>query len=119
MSSKAKRSTSEKTAELRKQNAQALFPDVPCDSADEIAILENCIKLMGILTNQMQEWIEDNEIEADTPFCTGFSMFEIVQRLLLFGTGHSGGRSTMKKCTELGVSPNKMVYFGSEEEDDG
>ena len=102
------------------QRAQELFPDVPCDSADEMTILGNCVDLMDMLMGRVQEWIDLNEIDASPSFGTAFSMFEIVQRLFLGETGHSGGRFTMKKCIELGITdPSKLVWFGTEEEDDG
>jgi len=54
----------------------------------------------------------------------GYSLtyFEIIQRLFLYHTTHSGGASTRAKCKELGLDPNQCVSFHrdrGDEEDDG
>ncbi len=60
------------------------------------------------------EYKEKSECEL------GYSMtyFEIVQRLLLYHTSHSGGTSTRAKCRELGFDPNQCVEFHRDMEDE-
>lgn len=50
----------------------------------------------------------------------GFSLtyFEIVQRLLLYHTSHSGGTSTQAKCCELGFDPSEYVSFNRNRNED-
>ncbi|SHI75815.1 hypothetical protein SAMN02745975_00548 [Geosporobacter subterraneus DSM 17957] len=42
--------------------------------------------------------------------------FEIVQRLLLQKTSHSGGTSTRKKCEQLGFDSYETIIIGESED---
>ncbi len=113
--------------------AKAATPDkgsVPSHSEHDIVL--GCIGLINEVLNgefaifeqleadgfNFDEYREKSECEL------GFSLtyFEIVQRLLLYHTSHSGGTSTRAKCRELGFDPSQCVSFhrdrGDEEGDD-
>ena len=75
-------------------------------SHSEKHILEGCIALMTELTDSFAEWLEWQGIEVpeEERFCHRFYYTEIVERLFLWHTHHSGGTSQRMKCEELGVS---------------
>ena len=77
-------------------------------------IVRECISLMQSLMSRFEEWLEWMDIEVDSKeevFWTEFTYFEIVQRLLLFSTNHSGGNSTRELCGKLGFDFSKTVAF--------
>lgn len=82
------------------------------ESHDEKAILEGCIAMMQSVGGRVNEWIEwlgiwpDDENEY---LDFGWYYSEIVRRLFLWNTTHSGGTSTYAKCRELGVDPCDTV----------
>lgn len=85
-------------------------------SHSEKQIYEGCISLMNQLFGQIKEWLHDMEYisEDDDPeelFSTGFYNTEIVERLFLWNTTHSGGTSQRLKCKELGIDPSESIYF--------
>lgn len=80
----------------------------------EKEIVENCISLMYNLTEHFKEYLEFMNIEPESDeeiFGVSYSYFEIVQKLLLNGTSHSGGTSTRTKCKELGFDSSDVISF--------
>lgn len=101
---------------LAKREPQA--PEqVETESHSEAAILKGCIALMQGLTEHFREYLEFIGIDLDgldeeELFSVSYTPFEIVQRLFLWETRHSGGTSTRKKCAELGIEDaTKSIYF--------
>ena len=90
---------------------------VETESHSEAAIFEGCIALMQGLTEHFREYLESLDIDLDgldeeELFSVSYTPFEIVQRLFLWETRHSGGTSTRKKCAELGIKDaTKSIYF--------
>lgn len=84
---------------------------VRIESQSEAQILKGCIELMQSVTNTFNEFI-------DYDFNISYSYFEIVQRLFLQHTNHSGGTSTRAKCKELGVDSSDRVVFGAHDEEE-
>lgn len=94
-------------------------PDLSPHSEREIVV--ECLGLMDSLVEDFREYLAYvgiDESEEEFPFSTSKSYFEIVQRLLLIGTRHSGGTSTRAKCRELGFDPSERRVFGKEKEDE-
>ena len=95
-------------------------------SHSETEILNGCIALMQELVSDFQDWYlyvhGENaleELDEEEMFCIRKTYFEIVKRLFLWGTHHSGGNSTRAKCDELGVKDwSEDIEFGFEVEDD-
>lgn len=101
--------------------AIAAAPDIPdhIESQSESQILESCIELMIDLTDSFLEWYDyvhgENamkNLDTEERFNTTLSYFEIVQKLFLQHTHHSGGTSTRQKCKELGISDDDGIIFG-------
>lgn len=91
-------------------------------SHSEAEIVNGCIALMQELTGQFEDYLSFMGITPDSEeerFRTRFSYFDIVQRLLLWNTYHSGGTSTREKCRELGFDPGDGVSFEDERFDEG
>jgi len=89
---------------------------------DPIDIVRECISLMQSLMDRFEEWLEWQDIAVDSEeetFYTEFSYFEIVQRLLLFHTNHSGGNSTRELCEKLGFDSSKTVAFYDTRQEEG
>lgn len=91
-------------------------------SHSEKDIYDGCIDLMNMLTDRFHEWldfigVDITELDDEEQFCTGFYPTEIVERLFLMNTSHSGGTSQRMKCAELGIDTDNMVEFGFSEED--
>lgn len=93
------------------------------ESHSEMEIVKGCIALMQQLTGRFEDYLDfiGNAPDDEEGFATSFSYFEIVQRLLLWKTHHSGGTSTIEKCRELGFDSSDTVIFEDErgKEDDG
>lgn len=53
----------------------------------------------------------EDEERFDCRIGFSYSYFEIIQRLFLWGTNHSGGTSAHAKCMELGVDAGAAVDF--------
>lgn len=92
-------------------------------SHSEKDIYEGCIALMQELTDRFKEWLEWQDIEMDREeaFCTTFYPTEIVRRLFLWHTKHSGGTSCRMKLNELGVDDETIqfdVYDEGEEDEE-
>lgn len=99
--------------------------DKDLESHDEKHILKYCISLMRELVGKFEEWYEYvhgedsiKELCEDEKFCYRMSYFNIVQKLFLLSTSHSGGTSTRAKCKQLGVDSSDEIEFsfGDDEE---
>lgn len=55
--------------------------------------------------------IDLTELPDDEHFKVCYTNAEIVNRLLLSTTTHSGGTSTRQKCKELGLDSSKSIEF--------
>lgn len=87
------------------------------ESHSELEIVKGCISLMQMLMGRFEEYLDWMGVSPDSEeerFLTQFSYFEIVQRLLLWTTSHSGGTSTMQKCAELGLDSGDCAVFEDE-----
>ena len=88
--------------------------DAPITSHSERDILDACVELMQGMADEFMEYLEyvgyEPEEYEKQPFCNK-TYFEIVQRLFLWNTNHSGGTSTMKKCKALGVDSGASVAY--------
>lgn len=90
-------------------------------SHSEEEILKGCISLMHELTGRFADYLEYIGVDPDSEeeiFSTRFSYGEIVKRLFLWKTTHSGGTSTGMKCSNLGVEYGKGVTFSVESEEE-
>lgn len=86
------------------------------ESHSEQKIVVCCIGLMQELVNEFEKYIDYIDIDLtelpdDEHFKVCYTNAEIVNRLLLSTTTHSGGTSTRQKCKELGLDPSKSVEF--------
>jgi len=87
----------------------------------ERQIYDACVNLMHGLVEDFKEWIEWQGIEVpdDELFQIGKYPTEIVNRLFLWHTTHSGGTSTRAKCRELGIEDStKMIKFEVSEDEE-
>ena len=85
-------------------------------SHSEKEIYQGCIRLMRRMVDYFEEYLyiigmDPENLMEDEKFSVAFSNFEIVQDLFLYGTSHSGGTSTRKKCRELGLDDSHLVEF--------
>lgn len=86
------------------------------ESHSEQKIVECCIDLMQELVNEFEKYIDYIDIDLtelpdDEHFKVCYTNAEIVNRLLLSTTTHSGGISTRQKCKELGLDSSKSIEF--------
>ena len=86
------------------------------ESHSEQKIVECCIDLMQELVNEFEKYIDYIDIDLtelpdDEHFKVSYTNAEIVNRLLLSTTTHSGGTSTRQKCKELGLDSSKSIEF--------
>lgn len=86
------------------------------ESHSEQKIVECCIDLMQELVNEFEKCIDYIDIDLtelpdDEHFKVCYTNAEIVNRLLLSTTTHSGGTSTRQKCKELGLDSSKSIEF--------
>lgn len=95
------------------------------ESHSEQKIVECCIDLMQELVNEFEKYIDYIDIDLtelpdDEHFKVCYTNAEIVNRLLLSTTTHSGGTSTRQKCKELGLDSSKSIEFSfsTEEKND-
>lgn len=89
-------------------------------SHSEKDIYEGCISLMNDLLRQVYEWLEIvgfdvSELDRDEQFATHFYTTEIVERLFLWNTSHSGGTSQRIKLKELGITDDAVLFDFSKE----
>lgn len=90
-------------------------------SHSEADIYKGCLSLMDELTGKFYEWldfigVDVSKLDEEEQFVAGFYPTEIVERLFLRKTTHSGGTSQRMKCKELGIDAGKMVVFDFSEE---
>lgn len=88
------------------------------ESHSEREIYNGCVDLMQQLMERFEEYLDFIDVPVtkigdEENFCTEFYTAEIVERLFLWNTSHSGGTSTWMKCQELGIS-DKIVVFEDE-----
>lgn len=115
-----------------KREAEEIESALLCGSEDgdlkshnEWEIYNACVGLIEECAEQMKEYFDmigfEPPSEDEIPLLQ-FSQREIVNRLFLWCTDHSGGTSTDAKCRQLGLEkPYKVLEFecfGSEDEDD-
>lgn len=91
---------------------------VETSSHSERQIYDNCLNLMKDLVGKFEEYLEFIEVDIDDYPAFGDNLYpeEIVSRLFLSGTAHSGGASSRAKCRELGIDYDKTVYIGFEKQ---
>ena len=79
--------------------------DYTIHTHSETQIYEGCLALMHGLVEEFGEWLEWQGVEVpeEERFCLNMHPTEIVNRLFLYHTSHSGGTSTRAKCHELGI----------------
>lgn len=90
------------------------------ESHSEKEIYEACIKLMQSLTKDFKDYLDYLEINLEDTneeeqFCIMYSSRELVNKLFLTHTDHSGATSTQQKCEELGIDPYTFVSFSFDE----
>ena len=86
------------------------------ESHSEQKIVECCFDLMQELVNEFEKYIDYIDIDLtelpdDEHFKVCYTNAEIVNRLLLSTTTHSGGTSTRQKCKELGLDSSKSIEY--------
>ncbi len=89
-------------------------------SHSESSIYEGCISLMKELVRDFYEYLEFlgvdvANLDEDEQFNVSFNNMEIVQRLFLERTTHSGSSSTMMKMKELGIEYGDVEFNFDEE----
>lgn len=101
--------------------------DLAMEQADDMTsshsekdIYEGCISLMNDLLRQVYEWLDMvgfdvSELDRDEQFATHFYTMEIVERLFLWNTSHSGGTSQRMKLKELGITDKAVLFDFSKE----
>lgn len=79
-------------------------------------IVNGCIWLMEDVHEQMMNYMEIMDVQhTEGVPVLSYSYFEIVQKLLLSRTKHSGGTSTRAKCENLGFDSYETVAIGESE----
>lgn len=113
------------TVEECREAVEKQKDDKELESHDEKHILKYCISLMRELVGKFEEWYEYvhgedaiKELCEDEKFRYRMSYFNIVQKLFLLATSHSGGTSTRAKCEQLCVDSSDEIEFsfGDDEE---
>lgn len=90
--------------------------ELELESHSEKDIVNMCIGLMEDVHEKMMEYMEMMDVEHTEGIPTlRYSYFEIVQKLLLYRTKHSGGTSTRDKCKQLGLDSYKEIFIGKSE----
>lgn len=92
-------------------------------SHSERQIFEGCLSLMHELVDQFREYLEIigldvDQMDKDEKFNTCISYFEIVNKLFLYHTSHSGGTSTRMKMANLGIGDEWGESFSISEDDE-
>lgn len=89
-------------------------------SQSEVKILEGCIALMQHLVDEFAKYLRFMDVRPESEeeqFRLSMSYFEIVQRLFLWNTNHSGGTSTRMKMKNLGVEGDVIFKIDPEEDE--
>ena len=89
---------------------------IQTQSHSEKEIYEACIDLMNNLVDEFRDYLDFLDIDVSSlseeeQFCLNMPPTEIVRKLFLSHTSHSGGASTRAKCNELGIDTDKWVQF--------
>ncbi len=90
-------------------------------SHSEKEIYEGCLALMDELVKDFSDYLEYigvdlSDYSEDEQFGVRKTPAEIVERLFLWGTSHSGGTSQRMKCKELGIDDAyEPIWFGFDE----
>lgn len=90
-------------------------------SHSEKEIYKGCLALMETLKDEFYKWLDSigvdvSELDDEEQFCCNYYPTEIVERLFLWATTHSGGTSQRMKCAELGIDNDKVVSFNFSDE---
>ena len=85
-------------------------------SHSEKEIYEGCIALMKDITKMFYEYlsvvgVNVEDIPDDEQFYVAYYPTEIVERLFLRRTSHSGRMSQLSKCKELEIDPYDEIEF--------
>lgn len=85
-------------------------------SHSESDIYKGCIALMQELMGRFEDYLDfigldPKEANEEERFATYFYPTQIVEKLFLWNTHHSGGTSQLLKCKELGIDTDKTVIF--------
>lgn len=92
------------------------------ESHSEKEIYKGCLSLMESLSEYYLQYMEDmleidfKEMPEEERPNFRFTPTEIVERLFLWTTTHSGGTSQHMKCNELGIDTDDVAEFGYEED---
>ena len=84
------------------------------ESHSETEIFKGCIAMMQRLMDAFEEYLDWMDIYPscdEEKFSYQFYNTEIVERLFLWHTYHSGGTSQREKCRELGLKDDGTVVF--------
>lgn len=87
----------------------------------EVEIYKECVNLMHGLVEEFGEWLDWQGIEVseEERFRIHMHPTEIVNRLFLYHTHHSGGTSTRAKCHELGIEDcTRSIVFSVENDEE-
>ena len=103
------------------EEAEERLHDGMTESHSEAAILRGCIALMQQLMGRFEEYLDfiDVHPDEDERFWTDFYMTEIVERLFLWETRHSGGTSQRMKLAALGVKSETVTFKDKRATEDG
>lgn len=90
--------------------------EIETTSHSERAIYDGCIELMQNLVDEFYDYLDYLgydicELEEDEKFNYSMTPVQIVRKLFLQHTRHSGGNSTRMKCAELGIDLDDEVVF--------
>lgn len=90
--------------------------EIETTSHCEQDIYYGCVELMQKLCDEFREYLDYLgydvcELEEDEKFNYKMSPMQIVRKLFLQYTTHSGGNSTRMKCAELGIDLDDAVTF--------
>ncbi len=90
-------------------------------SHSEREIFDGCVDLMNDMVEFFYQYLTEyldidvEDIPEDERFGINYQVTEIVERLFLRHTSHSGGTSQAMKCRELGLDPYKTMHFDFDE----
>ncbi len=96
------------------------------ESHSERDIYDGCVELMQMLMGRFERYLDfigvpvtpKEDKDNEEYFSTQFYVTEIVERLFLWNTSHSGGTSTRMKCKELGISDETVIFEDEREVSD-
>lgn len=100
---------------------QEIPKEIKVQSHSEREIFKGCVAMMQQLMNAFEEYLDWMDVHPDNEeerFSYQFYNTQIVERLFLWNTHHSGGTSQREKCRELGIKDDGTVTFRDEREKD-